>query len=263
MNTKTKTCGGISCLAILVVEVRQTALITKRLSETLPECFILKLLLVRLTEIKVRHLDGKSVPVVSMEGHASDDDDDHNDGAHHGNYHDTHGRLTGHVVDGDWDDLNVTGDVVIDDDQEVVGVAMLEVPQDGELTGGFHDSWLITGLVASDVVPLGSPGPAVEPGGRAGAVDVEVEQHPVFQHLVAGHTHVADGLFGSDFFLEDCHLDLVIGPTVLIPELQSFLIGVVQQTDRLLLAAVIKVGDHVHLHVVFPGLDEIILKMSL
>ena len=165
MYSKTKTCGGISFLAIIVPEVRQRALITKRLSETFPECFILELLLIRLTEIKVCNLDGKSVPVVSVERHASDDDDDHNDGAHHGNYHDTDGRLTGHVVDGDWDDLNVTGDVVIDDDQEVVGVAMLEVPQDGELTGGFHDSWLLTRLIASDVVSLGFPGPAVQPGG--------------------------------------------------------------------------------------------------
>ena len=85
----------------------------------------------------------------------------------------------------------------------------------------------------------------------------------MFQHLVAVHAHIADWLFGNDFLLEDGHLDLVIGPAVLIPELQSFLVCVIQQANGLLPAAVIKVGDHVHLHVVFPGVEEIILKMSL
>ena len=213
------TCGGISCLVITVIVRRQTTLITKRLSKTFPECFILKLLLIGLAEIKVCNLDGKSVSVVSVESYPCDDDDDHDDGAHHGNDHDTDGRLAGHVVDGDWDHLDVTRHVVIDDDQEVVGVAVLEVPEDGELTGGFHNSRVVTGLVASDVVALGFPGPAVEPGGRARAVDVEVEQHPVLQHLLAGDAHVADGLFGSDFLLEDGHLHLVVRPTVLIPQL--------------------------------------------
>ena len=200
---------------------------------------------------------------MSVERHPRDDDDDHDDGAHHGDDDDTHGRLAGHVVDGDWDHLNETGHVVIDDHQEVVGVAMLEVPQDRELTSGLHDSWVLTGLVPRDVVPLGFPHPAIEPGRRARAVDVEVHQHAVFEHLVPGHAHVPDGLFGSDFFLEDCHLHLVIGTTVLISELQAFLICVVQQTDRLLRAAVVKVSNHVHLHVVISGVDEIILKMSL
>ena len=159
-----ETCGGISCSTCIVIVISQTALITERLSETFPECFILKLLLIRLPEIKVRHLDGEPVPVVGVESHPSHDDDDHDDGAHHGNDHDTHGRLAGHVVDGDWDHLDVTRNVVINDDQEVVGVAMLEVPQDGELAGVFHNCRILAGLIPRDVVPLGFPHPAVEPG---------------------------------------------------------------------------------------------------
>ena len=115
----------------------QKTLITKRLSETLPECFILELL-VCLTEIKIRHLHSQSVPVVGPRGHSCDDDDHHDDGAHHRNDDDADWRLTGHVVNGDGDDLNMTGDVVSDDDQDVVGVALLEVPKDGKLAGRFH-----------------------------------------------------------------------------------------------------------------------------
>ena len=91
------------------------ALITKRLSQTLPECFILELL-VRLTEVKVRNLHRQPVPVVGPGGHSRDDDDHHKDGAHHGNDDDADRGLTGHVVYGDGNDLNVTGDVVSDDD---------------------------------------------------------------------------------------------------------------------------------------------------
>ena len=91
---------------------------------------------------------------MSSSSDACDDDDHHNDGAHDWNDHDTDGRLTGHVVYGDGDDFNVTGDVVSDDDQDVVRVALLEVPQDRKLAGRLHQRRVVALLVSGDVVSL-------------------------------------------------------------------------------------------------------------
>ena len=168
---------------------------------------------------------------MSPRGHPCDDDDHYNYGAHDWNYHDADRRLTGHIIDGDGDDLDMTGDIVSDDNKDVVGVAVLEVPEDWELAGIFHERRFITFFVPRDVVSLVHPHPAVEPGGRARAVDVEVEQLPVLQQLVPCHGHVANGLLGDYIFTEDRHFDLVIGWPVVLPQCETFLVSVVQQAD--------------------------------
>ena len=94
----------------------------------------MQLLLVRLAEVKVRHLDGESVPVVGTEGDPGDDDDHYEDAADDGDDHDADGALAGHIVHGDGDDLDMAGDFISDHHQEVVGVTVPEIPDDGELT---------------------------------------------------------------------------------------------------------------------------------
>ena len=86
----------------------------------------------------------------------------------------------------------------------------------------------------------------------------------MLQQLLSGHAHVTDGLFGNDILAEDCHLDLLVGSPLILPESQALLAGVVQQTDGVpRAAAVIEVGDHIHLHVVVARFGEVELKMSL
>ena len=125
-------------------------LVTEGLSQPLPEWLVLQLLLVSLAEVKVRHLDRESVPVVGAEGDTGDDDDNHEDAGDDGDDHDADGALAGHVVHGDGDDLDVTGHLVGDHHQEVVSVTLPEIPDDGELALSLEEARRIgrvTGLV--------------------------------------------------------------------------------------------------------------------
>ena len=86
----------------------------------------------------------------------------------------------------------------------------------------------------------------------------------MFEQLVAGHSHVANGLLGYDILAEDSHLDLVIGRAVVLPQSETLLAGVVQQADGVSRpAAVIKVSDYIDLHVVVARLCEVDLVMPL
>jgi len=107
---------------------------SKRFSESLPECFILKFLFISLTKVKISHFHRQSVSIMSMQSHASDDNDDNNDATDDGDDDDTDGVLARDVVDGDGDDLDVAGDVVVDHHQEVVRVTVTEIPQYWEFT---------------------------------------------------------------------------------------------------------------------------------
>ena len=48
----------------------------------------------------------------------------------------------------------MTGDIVVDDDENVVSVRLAEVPQDGELALRLQQLRLLTRLVPTDIVAL-------------------------------------------------------------------------------------------------------------
>ena len=121
---------------------------TKGLSQSLPEGFVLEILLVRLTEVKVSHLDGESVPVVGAEGDPGDDDDHDENAADDGDDDDAYGTLTGHVVHRNRDNLDMAGDLVCDHHEEVIGVAVAEIPDYGELALALEERWGIGGVTS-------------------------------------------------------------------------------------------------------------------
>ena len=87
---------------------------------------------------------------MGAEGDPGDDDDHHEDAGDDGDDHDADGALAGHVVHCDGDDLDVTGNLVGDHHQEVVGVTFPEIPDDGELALSLEEARRIgrvTGLV--------------------------------------------------------------------------------------------------------------------
>ena len=100
---------------------------------------------------------------MSMQSHTSDDNDDNNDATDDGDDDDTDGVLARDVVDGDGDDLDVAGDVVVDHHQEVVRVAVTEIPQYREFTISFQQSGIVTSFIPRDIISLLFDDPAVQP----------------------------------------------------------------------------------------------------
>ena len=48
----------------------------------------------------------------------------------------------------------MTGDIIIDNNKNVVGITLSEVPQDGKLAIILKQSRLLTSLIPSDIVPF-------------------------------------------------------------------------------------------------------------
>ena len=88
------------------------------------------------------------VPVVSVQGDAGDDDDNHDHAADHGDDDDAERGLARHVVHGHRHHLDVAGHLVVDDDEDVVGVAVAQVPDDRELALALQQGRLLTRLIA-------------------------------------------------------------------------------------------------------------------
>ena len=88
------------------------------------------------------------VPVVSVQGDAGDDDDDDDHAADHGDDDDAERGLARHVVHSHRHHLDVAGHLVVDDDEDVVGVAVAQVPDDRELALTLQQGRLLTRLIA-------------------------------------------------------------------------------------------------------------------
>ena len=88
------------------------------------------------------------VPVVSVQGDAGDDDDNHDHAADHGDDDDAERGLARHVVHSHRHHLDVAGHLVVDDDEDVVGVAVAQVPDDRELALALQQGRLLTRLIA-------------------------------------------------------------------------------------------------------------------
>lgn len=70
---------------------------------------------------------------MGVQSNASDDHDHDEDTTGDWNDDNTDGHLPGHVIDGHRDDLDMTGNVIVNDDKEVVCIASSEVPHDRKL----------------------------------------------------------------------------------------------------------------------------------
>ena len=118
--------------------------VTKFSTRTLEKSFYP---LLRIDSIEVKS-SLPPVPVVSVQGDAGDDDDDDDHAADHGDDDDAERGLARHVVHSHRHHLDVAGHLVVDDDEDVVGVAVAQVPDDRELALALQQGRLLTRLIA-------------------------------------------------------------------------------------------------------------------
>ena len=111
-------------------------------------------------------------------------------------------------------------DIIIDDDQKVVSIALPEVPNDGKATLGLQKSWLLTSFIPGDIVtlllgiehldnctqltsswngimPFWSSylnNPTKQPGSRPCAIEIQIHQLSMFQHLLPIYRNVPNWL---------------------------------------------------------------------
>ena len=88
------------------------------------------------------------VSVVCVQGDAGDDDDDDDHAADHGDDDDAQRGLARHVVHRHRHHLDVARHLVVDDDEDVVGVAVAQVPDDRELALALQQGRLLARLIA-------------------------------------------------------------------------------------------------------------------